>query len=83
MKVTNCPYVLYSNLEVRKIPVLFIKHLKCFLHFKFLTNLSIFGYSQSYSNEILLKIETGLSLECDMSLFFSRNHKHLKYLPKL
>ncbi len=62
--------------------VLTIKHLKCFLHFKFLTNLSIFGYSQSYSNEFLLKIETGLSLECDMSLFFSESHKHLKYLIK-
>jgi hypothetical protein len=33
--------------------------------------LYIFGYSESYSNEILLKIETELSLECDMSLFFS------------
>ncbi len=82
VKVINCPSVLYSDLEVRKILVLIIKHLKCFLHFKFQTNLSIFGYSQSYSNEFLLKIETGLSLECDMSLFFSGNHQCLKYLTK-
>jgi hypothetical protein len=56
--------------------------LKCFLHFKFPTNLSIFGHSESYSNEFLLKIETGLSLDCDMSLFFSGSHKCLKYLTK-
>jgi hypothetical protein len=66
----------------KKILVLIIKHLKCFLRFKFLTNLSIFDYSQSYSNEFLLKIETGLSLECDMSLFFSGSHQCLKYLTK-
>jgi hypothetical protein len=36
----------------------------------------------NYSNEFLLKIETGLSLECDMSLFFSGSHKCLKYLTK-
>jgi hypothetical protein len=82
VKLTNCPSVLYSDLEVRKNLALIIKHLKCFLHFKFLTNLSIFGYSQSYSNEFLLKIETWLSLECDMSLFFSESHKCLKYLTK-
>ncbi len=35
-----------------------------------------------YSNEFLLKIETGLSLECDMSLFFSGSHKCFKYLTK-
>jgi hypothetical protein len=29
----------------------------------FQTNLSIFGYFESYSNVFLLKIETGLSLE--------------------
>ncbi len=66
----------------KKIVVLIIKHLKCFLHFKFQTNLSIFDYSQSYSNEFLLKIETGLSLECDMNLFFSGSHQCLKYLTK-
>jgi hypothetical protein len=82
VKVTNCPSVLYSNLEVRKNSGSRYQNLKCFLHFKFLTNLFIFGYSQSYSNEFLLKIETGLSLECDMSLFFSGSHKHLKYLTK-
>jgi hypothetical protein len=82
VKVTNCPSVLSSDLEVRKNVTLIIKHLKCFLHFKFLTDLSIFGHSEGYSNEFLLKIETGLSLECDMSLFFSEGHKCLKYLTK-
>ncbi len=82
VKVTNCPSVLYSDLEVKKILVLIIKHLKCFLHFKFLTNLSVFGYFENYSNEFLLKIETGLSLECDISLFFSGSHKCLKYFTK-
>jgi hypothetical protein len=46
-------------------------------------NLSIFGYFEIYSNQFLLKIETGLSLKCDMSLFFSGSHKCLKYLTKL
>jgi len=60
---------------VKSNALLIINHLMCFLHFKLQTNLSIFGYFENYSNKYLLKIETELSLQCDMSLFFSGSHQ--------
>ncbi len=78
VKVTSCPSVLYSDLDVRK---------------KFWFSLSNIWSSFYISNflliclflvtlKVLLKIETRLSLECDIRLFFSRSHQHLKYLTK-
>ncbi len=73
------------NLEFRKSSVSDYQIFEMSLLFKlnsFLTKETILGFSESYSNEILLKIESGLSRECDMSLLFSESLNWSKYLIK-